>query len=256
MQVLRPHGRQEVEPERAAEAEASNPFLAARYAEASETLAANGVSLIGESHVGRNVTEEEVTALEGLAAQFRKPENDAAIDALFPRSPGEDQLTQDLRERIKDEGEGKGAANASSTSAEPQGPSAKPDQSKGGAGQPAEAGKWDFNDRLIPPMEMFTRKITVPESGRGITDAMRDWARRIADYFDYPGEVDVGHATVDEAHVFSPPGREVRVRPQPMEYNRGPDATAVKQAAAELRSAKEERPDDPFLQIRYIRPTP
>ena len=98
-----------------------------------------------------------------------------------------------------------------------------------------------LNNRLIPPHELLTKKITVPATGRGITTAMRESLQAAARRWGFEGPVDAAHIT---PHVFTQTGDKVLLRPQARSINRaeGPDIRRAASARREL--------NDPRLPVR------
>ena len=96
-----------------------------------------------------------------------------------------------------------------------------------------------LNDRLIPPHELLTRKVTVPKNGRGVKKSDRKWAK---EKFEGEGPVDVAHVT---PHVFTKPGDTVLIRPQARSVNRAEGASIARAA----KKRREYNMKDPIVRL-------
>jgi hypothetical protein len=80
--------------------------------------------------------------------------------------------------------------------------------------------------------------------GKEVTEADRVWTRGVADRLGHTGPVDVGHAPGHE-RVFTPPGQDVSLRPEP----RGPNRAAGRRIARDADYFRK----NPQLGV-YVRP--
>ena len=119
------------------------------------------------------------------------------------------------------------AIAATSGTHSPAGPSVnQTPPGKGGSDTEATG----LNDRLIPPHELVTRRITVPARSRGVTSAICQYLRAVARRWGYTGSIDAAHANT--AHVFTEPGDTVVLRPQASSINRAEGADIARAAAS------------------------